>query len=69
LVPALALGAGLVGTPDVITDRVEQYSGLGIELLMLHFHPMLEGLHTFIDRIMPRLRRSTGVEPVGRRMA
>ena len=69
LVPALALGAGLVGTPEVIIDRMERYSALGIELLMLHFHPMMEGLHTFIDRIMPKLARSTNVEPTARRVA
>ena len=69
LVPALALGAGLVGTPEVIIDRIERYCALGMELLMLHFHPMMEGLHTFIDRIMPKLPRSTNVEPAARRVA
>jgi FMNH2-dependent dimethyl sulfone monooxygenase len=57
LVPALALGAGLVGTPDMIVDRIHRYESLGIGLLMLHFHPMLDGMHTFIDRIMPKLRQ------------
>jgi dimethylsulfone monooxygenase len=69
LVPALALGAGLVGTPDVIIDRIAQYRELGVELLMLHFHPMLAGLRTFIDRIMPKLPRDTNLEPAARRIA
>jgi FMNH2-dependent dimethyl sulfone monooxygenase len=69
LVPALALGAGLVGTPEVIIERIERYCDIGIELLMLHFHPMLEGLHTFIDRIMPKLSRAASVEPAARRIA
>ncbi len=69
LVPALALGAGLVGTPEAIVDRIERYCALGVELFMLHFHPMMEGLHTFIDRIMPKLSRRTDVEPAARRMA
>jgi FMNH2-dependent dimethyl sulfone monooxygenase len=69
LVPALALGAGLVGTPDLIIDRIEQYRALGIELLMLHFHPMLAGLRTFIDRIMPKLPRATSLDPVASRIA
>jgi FMNH2-dependent dimethyl sulfone monooxygenase len=58
LVPALALGAGLVGTPEVIVERIEQYRAAGVELLMLHFHPMMQGLRTFIDRIMPRVPRT-----------
>jgi FMNH2-dependent dimethyl sulfone monooxygenase len=58
LVPALALGAGLVGTPEVIVERIEQYRAAGVELLMLHFHPMMQGLRTFIDRIMPKIART-----------
>ena len=54
-VPALALGAGLVGTPDLIVERIEQYRAAGVELLMLHFHPMMQGMRNFIDRIMPKL--------------
>jgi dimethylsulfone monooxygenase len=69
LVPALALGAGLVGTPGLIIDRIRQYEALGIELLMLHFHPMMDGLHTFIDRIMPKLSPTIADEPVARSMA
>ncbi len=62
-VPALALGAGLVGTPDLIAERIAQYDEAGIGLLMLHFHPMMAGLHTFIDRVMPRLPRAHKLEP------
>ncbi len=69
LVPALALGAGLVGTPEVIVERIEQYRAIGIELLMLHFHPMLAGLRTFIDRIMPKLSGITDAATASRRMA
>ncbi len=69
LVPALALGAGLVGTPDLIIDRIHQYDALGIDLLMLHFHPMMDGLHTFIDRIMPKLSLTTEPHPIARSMA
>jgi FMNH2-dependent dimethyl sulfone monooxygenase len=64
LVPALALGAGLVGTPDVIVDRIEQYRAAGIETMMLHFHPMMNGLRTFIDRIMPKLSRAPGQDRI-----
>jgi dimethylsulfone monooxygenase len=69
LVPALALGAGLVGTPEMIVDRIEQYQDAGVELLMLHFHPMMAGLRTFIDRIMPKLSREAAQPRVLRRVA
>ena len=69
LVPALALGAGLVGTPELIIERIERYCDIGIELLMLHFHPMLAGLHTFIERIMPKLPRAANAQPIARRVA
>ena len=42
---------------SALRERDEQYRAAGIETLMLHFHPMLTGLRTFIDRIMPKLSR------------
>lgn len=64
LVPALALGAGLVGTPEMIADRIHRYRDLGIELLMLHFHPMMDGLRTFIERVMPKLPQGESMAAV-----
>ena len=55
-VVAKALGAGLVGTPQIIADRIRRYEDIGIDCLMLQFHPMAEGLDTFATRIMPLLR-------------
>jgi FMNH2-dependent dimethyl sulfone monooxygenase len=54
-VPASALGAGLAGTLELIVDRNDQYSAAGVQLLMLRFHPMMNGLRTFIDRILPEI--------------
>jgi FMNH2-dependent dimethyl sulfone monooxygenase len=48
-----ALGACLVGTSDVIAERIETYEKLGIELLLLQFHPMEAGLEQFIADILP----------------
>src|SRR5262249_60418293 len=69
LVPALALGAGLVGTPELIIERIERYCDIGIELLMLHFHPMLAGLQTLIDRLIPKAPRAATAPPGVRRGA
>jgi FMNH2-dependent dimethyl sulfone monooxygenase len=54
-VAAKALGAGLVGTPEDIVHRLQQLKDIGIELPMLHFHPMLEGMETFAKEIVPKI--------------
>ena len=55
-VAAKALGAGLVGTPTRIVERLRYYEEIGIDLPMVHFFPMGEGLETFAARIMPAFR-------------
>ena len=55
-VAAKALGAGLVGTPQVIAERIRRYEDMGLDCLMLQFHPMREGLETFAREIMPLIR-------------
>lgn len=55
---AKALGGGLVGTPDLIAERIRRFETIGIECLMLTFHPMLAGLETFATKVMPLLGRS-----------
>jgi FMNH2-dependent dimethyl sulfone monooxygenase len=54
-VAARALGAGLLGTPRDIADRIRRYEDAGVDTLMLHFQPMLEGLETFAGEVMPLL--------------
>lgn len=57
-VAARGLGAGLVGTPDLLAERIAAYERIGIDCLMLRFHPMREGLDIFAERVMPRLGRA-----------
>jgi FMNH2-dependent dimethyl sulfone monooxygenase len=52
---ARGLGACLVGTPELIAERMRRYEDIGVELFLLNFHPMLEGLETFVNRVMPLL--------------
>jgi len=54
-VAAKALGAGLVGTPQHVAERIRRYEGIGVETFMLHFHPMLEGFESFANEVMPLL--------------
>jgi dimethylsulfone monooxygenase len=53
-----ALGACLVGTAEMIAERISRYEDLGIEVLMLHFHPMIEGFDRFVQDVMPLLDRA-----------
>ena len=57
-VAAKALGAGLVGTPHTIAERLRRYADIGVECVMLHYHPMIEGLDTFAAEVMPLLPRA-----------
>jgi FMNH2-dependent dimethyl sulfone monooxygenase len=56
---AKALGGGLIGTPALIAERIKRYEALGVECLMLAFHPMMEGLEKFAAEVMPLLGRAT----------
>ncbi|MFN3890937.1 MAG: LLM class flavin-dependent oxidoreductase [Beijerinckiaceae bacterium] len=55
-VAAKALGAGLVGPPGVIAERIRIYEQMGVTCLMLQFHPMREGLERFARDVMPLIR-------------
>ena len=52
-VAAKGLGAGLVGTPRQIADRLRYFESIGIDCPMVHFYPMMEGLETFAAEVMP----------------
>lgn len=54
-VAAKGLGAGLVGTPHTIAQRIKAYHSIGVSCLMLHFHPMMQGLETFVENVIPLL--------------
>jgi FMNH2-dependent dimethyl sulfone monooxygenase len=57
-VAAKALGAGLVGTPHTIAERLRRYEDIGVDCFMLHYHPMMEGLEVFAAEVMPLLPRT-----------
>jgi FMNH2-dependent dimethyl sulfone monooxygenase len=54
-IAAKALGVGLIGTPDVIADRIRRYEAAGVQTMMLQFHPMIDGMETFAREILPLL--------------
>jgi FMNH2-dependent dimethyl sulfone monooxygenase len=51
-----ALGAGLVGTPQFLAQRLRRYAAIGIDCVMLRFTPMLHGVETFGTKVIPLLR-------------
>jgi dimethylsulfone monooxygenase len=51
-----ALGAGLVGTPQFLAQRLRRYAAIGIDCVMLRFTPMLQGVETFGTKVIPLLR-------------
>ncbi|MFN3889538.1 MAG: LLM class flavin-dependent oxidoreductase [Beijerinckiaceae bacterium] len=53
---ANSLGAGLVGTPAVIAERIAKLEEAGIDRLMLRFTPMGEGLQRFGTDVLPLLK-------------
>jgi FMNH2-dependent dimethyl sulfone monooxygenase len=54
---SVALGACLVGTPEIIAERLRSYQEAGVELFLFKFEPMLEGMESFMTRVVPLLDR------------
>ena len=46
------VGANLIGSPKTIVERIRRYQDLGVDLFMLHFYPMRQGLEEFAEKIM-----------------
>jgi len=53
------VGAGLVGTPETIAERLRRYEAIGLDCAMLRFTPLLEGVETFGTWVIPLLRGAT----------
>lgn len=51
-----ALGAGLVGTPELVAGRLRRYDAIGVGCVMTRFTPMLEGVEAFGTQVIPRFR-------------
>ena len=51
-----ALGAGLVGTPELLAERLRRYQAIGIDCVMTRFSPMMQGIEMFGSKVIPLLR-------------
>jgi dimethylsulfone monooxygenase len=59
------LGSCLVGTRDMIVERIQAYEQAGVDLLLLHFHPMIEGFDQFVEEILPFVNKSPLIRQQG----
>ena len=50
-----SLGANIIGSPKTVIDRICTYRSLGVELFMMQFYPMRQGLDVFAEQVMPEL--------------
>jgi alkanesulfonate monooxygenase SsuD/methylene tetrahydromethanopterin reductase-like flavin-dependent oxidoreductase (luciferase family) len=56
-------GPGLIGTGATIAERMIAYAAAGVDMFLMHFNPMQEGLERFASEVIPRLGR--GAPTVG----
>lgn len=47
------LRAGLVGTPERVAERVQEFAEAGVDLLLLQCSPQLEEMERFASQVMP----------------
>jgi FMNH2-dependent dimethyl sulfone monooxygenase len=50
-----AVGAGVVGSPRTVLKRLRQYQSMGIDLFLMQFYPMRQGLDEFASKVVPDL--------------
>jgi FMNH2-dependent dimethyl sulfone monooxygenase len=63
-----ALGAGLVGTPQFVAERLRRYEEIGIDTMMTRFTPMLENVEKFGREVIPLLSRSPRSDPMAAKL-
>jgi alkanesulfonate monooxygenase SsuD/methylene tetrahydromethanopterin reductase-like flavin-dependent oxidoreductase (luciferase family) len=57
---SVAVGANLIGTPKTVVERIRRYEALGVDLFLLQFYPMRQGLDEFALKILPELVKTSG---------
>lgn len=49
------VAAGLIGTPEQLAERIQEFADLGIEVLLIQAYPLIEEMERFAAQVMPRL--------------
>jgi FMNH2-dependent dimethyl sulfone monooxygenase len=47
------LRAGLVGTPEIVAERIRAFADAGVDLLLLQCSPQFEEMERFAEEVMP----------------
>ena len=50
------IGANVIGSPKTVIERIKRYQSMGIDLFMMQFYPMRQGLDVFARDVLPHLR-------------
>ena len=51
------LGACLVGTPELIAERISAYGQAGLDFMLLQSNPMEEGFDRFLSDVLPLVKQ------------
>ena len=62
-------GAALVGNPDQIYEKIQEYMAMGIRSFIFSGYPHLEECQLFAKYVLPRLKTVSLPEVYGRRLA
>lgn len=57
-IAANAMGPGLIGTAEVVAERLALYREAGVDLTMIKFSPMEEQLERFSETVLPLLGKT-----------
>ncbi len=53
------LRAGLIGTPEMVIERIEAFRAVGVNLLLLQCSPQFEEMERFAAQVLQPIRNST----------
>ena len=60
------LRSGLVGTPEQVAERVAEFEGAGVDLVLLQFSPQLEEMERFSRAVIRRAPEARAASAVAR---
>ncbi|MTH54611.1 FMNH2-dependent alkanesulfonate monooxygenase [Bacillus mangrovi] len=54
-------GTALVGSPDIVTERLREYEAAGVDTFILSGYPHLEEAYTFAELVFPKLKKQPAI--------
>jgi FMNH2-dependent dimethyl sulfone monooxygenase len=53
------IGANIIGSRKTVIERIRRYQSLGVDLFMMQFYPMRQGLEVFAREILPEIAQGS----------